>query len=210
MIPSRIGVKFEGGYFIGVIRAGDVCYALIVAPGCTEVRLAQKNSNGQTTVTQSVNNGVLNTHEMNDDFYSVAQYCCNLTEGGYTDWYLPSRDELELCYRYLKPRADYNTTYSDGNFLGNLGFANGTNPNSVPVGTPYTTTNPAQTAVIAFWAGSVDAFSSAYYWTSTEYTARTSYVLIQNFDYGHQCWDGKTDSGNRVRAVRCVLIEQGD
>ena len=208
MIPTRVGQKFSGGAFVGVIRESDECYALIVAPGCTETTgIPFKTSKTATPNTQSVNNGWTNTRAMNNDSHPAAQYCCILTEGGYTDWYLPSRDELELCYRYLKPGTDYNTTYAAGNFSGNLGLANGTNPNSVPAGATYTLTNPAQTAVIAFRTGGVEAFNSAYYWTSTEYSATTSNTLFQNFGYGYYGNFCKTCTRYKVRAVRRVLID---
>jgi curli biogenesis system outer membrane secretion channel CsgG len=35
----------------------------------------------------------------------AAQYCDDLEYGGYADWFLPSRDELDLIYRTLKERG---------------------------------------------------------------------------------------------------------
>ncbi len=211
MIPTRIGQKYEGGHFTGVIRVGNSAYAVIVAPKSTQViGLPFKTSADATANTQSVNDGWANTTSMNDSSHPAAQYCCNITTGGYTDWYLPSCDELELCYRYLKPTADTNTVYTAGNcssFKSILGIENGTNSNSDPKGTAYTRTNITRTIVTAFCADGVEAFDTdSYYWTSTEYSFRTSSAMFQNFSVGYQTNANKTYTGYLVRAVRRVLI----
>ena len=124
--------------------------------------------------------------------------------------YLPSRDELELCYRNLKPTNCSNDTYFTGTLSGNLRLATGTNLNSIPAGAAYTETNPAQTIVTAFRAGSVEAFdANSYYWTSTEFSEYTSFSLIQNFFNGNQYWYYKTNAG-RVKGVRRVPILLND
>jgi hypothetical protein len=35
--------------------------------------------------------------------YPSAHFCNNLTVGGFTDWYMPAKNELEVCYYNLKP-----------------------------------------------------------------------------------------------------------
>ena len=210
-LPTRVGQRFGGGAFAGVIRLVDECYALIVSPGCSETTyIPLKTTDTATPNTQSVNNGVLNTRMMNDSTHPAAQYCCTLTEGGYTDWYLPSRDELELCYRYLKPTTETNYTSSHSGIEGNQNPQSGANPNSVPIGAVYTPTNPAQTAVIAFHTIGVEAFNADWYWASTEYSVHPAYALIQYFTNGFQGGNDKPNTGHRVRAVRRVLIDQGD
>ena len=37
------------------------------------------------------------------DLFSAANYCAGSVENGFTDWYLPSEDELKLIYTVLKP-----------------------------------------------------------------------------------------------------------
>ena len=206
MILTRIGQKFEGGYFAGVIRVKDSAYLILVAPKSTECSVQFKTTYSSTSGIQSVNDGWSNTNAMNDSVHPAAQYCRSLTVGGHTDLYLPSRDELELCYRVFKPTDWNNVTYPAGTMSGNLRLENGTNLNSIPTGAAYTETNPEQTIVTAFRAGSVEAFeTSDYYWTSTEFSDYTSFSLIQDFSNGTQTRFNKA-TVYRVRGVRRVLI----
>ena len=205
MIPTRIGQKIEGGYFTGFNRIQHCVYSIIVEPKSLQDQLAIKTVYSATLNTQSVNNGWANTASMNDNSHPAAQYCRTLTAGGYTDWYLPSRDELELCYRYLKPTANSNAVYSAKTFSGNLGLANGTNPTSIPPGRAYTATSPSQTIVTAFCSGSADAFEVGDYWSSTEFSTSKISSLVHHFSDGRLYLDSKT-SVNRVRAVRRVEI----
>ena len=211
MIPTRIGQKIEGGYFAGVIRVKDCAYAILAAPKSTERSIPFKTHCSGTPNTQLVNDGWSNTNAMNDSAHPAAQYCRSLTVCGYADLYLPSRDELELCYRVFKPTDQVNvTSYTAGTYTGNLRLANGTNLNSIPTGAAYTETNPARTIATAFRAGSVEAFeTSNYYWTSTEFSNYTSFSLIQYFSSGNQTWYDKTNV-LRVRSVRRVPILLND
>ena len=124
MIPTRIGQKFEGGYFAGVIRVRDCAYAVLVAPKSTECGVQFKTTYSSTLGIRRVNDGWANTNSMNNNKHPAAQYCRSLTVGGHTDLYLPSRDELEMCYRVFKPTNLSNDTYVAGNFTGNLVLAN--------------------------------------------------------------------------------------
>ena len=209
MIPTRIGQKFEGGYLAGVIRVRDSAYAVLVALKSTECSIQVKTRCSGTPNTQLVNDGWSNTNAMNDVEHPAAQYCRSLNVGGYADFYLPSRDELELCYRNLKPTDWVNATYSSGILSGNLSLATGTTLNSIPSRAAYTETNPAQTIVNAFQTGGIDAFDETYYWTSTESSSHTTFSLIQYFSDGGQYWNGKT-SVYRVRGIRRVLILLND
>ena len=193
MILTRVGQKFEGGYFAGVIRVKDCAYAILVAPKFTEGSVRFKTTYSRTSGIRRVNDGWANSNAMNDVEHPAAQYCRNLTVDRHTNLYLPSRDELEMCYRVFKP-TDWDNVKSSG-----------TNLNSIPTGAAYTKTDPAKTIVIAFQTGSVEAFAADWYWTSTESSSDTNTSLIQLFYNGGQTWDDKT-SVSRVRSVRRVLI----
>lgn len=197
--PSSAGLAYGGGYYAGAnIVVSGTTYALIVAPaaqGGQSSGLQWKTSQTTTSGTTSINDGLANTNAMiaaGASSHPAARFCDNLTINGYTDWYLPSKDELEICYRYLKPTNNTNTTSS------------GTNNSSIPAGAQYTSTNPAQTSVAIFQTGNSEAFSSTnYYWSSTEYSALNSWFQV--FNSGDQGYLTKT--GNcYVRAVRRVAI----
>ena len=209
MILTRIGQKFEGGYFAGVIRVRDCAYLILVAPKSTECSIHFKTHLECTLVTHLVNNGWLNTKLLNDSEHPAAHYCSNLNVGGHTDWYLPSLNELELCYRNLKPLDRSNITCPAGSYTGNLGLANGTNLDSIPTGAAYTETNPTQTIVTAFWTSGIEAFDTDWYWTSTASSSSTIGSLIQHFSNGYQNWFNKTDV-TKVRGVRRVPILLND
>ena len=209
MIPTRIGQKFEGGYFAGVIRVRDCAYLILAAPKSTDCSVRFKTQRSGTPGIHRVNDGWVNTNAMNDSEHPAAQYCRNLNVGRHTDWYLPSRDELELCYRVFKPTDWGNTTLRAGKFPGNLSLATGTNCSSIPTGAAYTKTDPAQTIVTAFQTGSVEAFAADWYWTSTESSYGTYASMHQDFSDGDQDWNYKLNV-NRVRSVRRVLILLND
>ena len=146
---------------------------------------------------------------MNNASHPAAQFCRALTIGGYSDWYLPSRDELEIVYRNCKPDSTANNTYV--NRINSIGAGNGSdtnnngyNANSLPVGTAYTASNPTTSVSLAYTTGNAEAFSTTnYYWSSTEFDATAAWK--QAFTYGTQTNDTKS-STYYVRAVRKVLI----
>lgn len=131
--------------------------------------------------------------------YPAAHWCNNLNINGKTDWYMPARDELELCWRNLKPTTDNN--YAANNV--------GANVNSDPVGAAYTSTNPARTAVTAFRTGGSEAlaYPSADYWSSTE-GENANLALAQQWHSsrpGYQAAVSKS-AAIAVRAVRRSII----
>ena len=212
-VSLSIGGAYAGGYYAGNIVDGGVTYKLIVAPKAS-------GANGGATLTwgpygssapaatQTLTNGVAASNAMNSSSYPAAFYCKGLNIGGFTDWYLPARDELEVLYRNLKPgttanyvAANWRTAANFGTGFGTDGGANGYNANSSPVGADYTSGSPAQTGIAVFKTGGTEAFVENYYWSSTEFD--TGNAWGQNFSYGDQGNYGK--GYGYVRAIRRVL-----
>jgi hypothetical protein len=129
---------------------------------------------------------------MNNASHPAAQFCRALTIGGYSDWYLPAKDELEILYRYLKPDSTANNTSS------------GANSSSLPAGAAYTASNPTTSVSLAYTTGNAEAFGTSYYWSSTECSASSAWG--QYFGGGDQDNASKTANNYYVRAVRKVLI----
>jgi hypothetical protein len=148
--------------------------------------------------------------------HPAAAFCAGLSVGGYIDWYLPARDELELIWRNLKPVTNNNSTAAqpvatasytrDGNYGGYGGM--GYNRHSAPPGAAYGGSVPAQTPLIDFQAGGAEAmgFGADYYWSSSEFS--DTHGWRQYYDTstpGHQHNLTKTTS-HRARAVRRSIL----
>ena len=195
-VPS-IGEAFGGGFYAGEISTagnGVADYYLIVAPVASGENSSKqwKTSNTSTSGTSSVIDGPTNSSNMNNATHPAAQFCEGLTIGGFSDWYMPAKNELEVCYYNLKPTTTTNNTSS------------GTNTNAVPSrGSNYTSSVPGQTSANDFKTGNTEAFASAYYWSSTEDSATRAWR--QYFNDGVQLATGKTNY-SWVRAVRRVAV----
>jgi len=208
-----IGDAYGGGFYTGKIVQGGTTYYLVVAPkssGENSSKQYKTTNDAAPTATQTLNNGPAASSSMNSASYPAAQFCEGLTIGGFSDWYLPSRDELELCYRNLKPdttannttaRSKSSYTYPEGNDVS--GDTMGINRNSNPTGAAYTSGSPAQTSVTAFQTGGAEAFAAGFYWSSSEFSS--TYAWRQYFGNGNQ-YDGSKDSSDYVRAVRRVAV----
>jgi hypothetical protein len=151
--------------------------------------------------------------------YPAAHWCNNLSIGSRTDWYLPARDELELCWRNLKPTttANYTTTdrptgatpnYANDGSFGDVANTHGLNNNSAPVGAAYTASVPGQVAATTFRNGGAEAyeFGSSNYWSASEYSATSAWLQYWLTSFpGTQTATNKA-SAARVRAVRRSII----
>jgi hypothetical protein len=190
-----IGDAYEGGFFAGFISHTDdgvATHGLIVAPSASgyngQATLQWKTSTTSTAGTTSSFDGAINSANMNNASHPAAQYCEGLSIGGYSDWYLPARYELDIAYENLKPTtASNNTSW-------------GINPYSVPERTVNRTAGaPAQTSVAAFQSGGAEAFVADSHWSSTESSATGAWRLL--FSNGNQNGNDK-DFISYVRAFR--------
>lgn len=192
-IPDpAIGSTLGGGFYGGKINDGGTEYFLIVSPKSSGENSSKqwKTSNTATSGTTSTTDGPSNTSAMNNASHPAAQFCAGLSIGGFTDWYMPAQDELEVLHYNLKPTTNSNDTSS------------GTNTNAVPPrNSDYTSGDPAQTSVTDFQTGNTEAFASEYYWSSTN--NNSSSAFNQLFEDGFQFSNPK-DNSLYLRAVRRV------
>jgi uncharacterized membrane protein len=192
-----IGGAFGGGFFAGQISTagnGVADYNLVVGPVASAQNTSKqwKNANTTTAGTSSDIDGPTNSSNMNNASHPAAQFCEGLTIGGFSDWYMPAKNELDVCYFNLKPTTTSNNT------------SFGINPNAVPArASNYTAGTPAQTSAAAFQSGGSEAFAAVFYWSSTEDSATDAWD--QTFNYGRQTNNLKTNSLH-VRAIRRVAV----
>jgi hypothetical protein len=89
-----------GGFYIGTICAASTCYALIVAPNATGCAQCQWKTTRTTTAgTTSTVDGYANTYgPMDNTTHPAGNFTATRTINGFSDWYLPARDELNVLY----------------------------------------------------------------------------------------------------------------
>jgi len=197
----NLGDPFGGGFYAGTMRLSDGDYLLIAAPKAAEAKLRRKTSDSATSGTGSYHDGVANSNAMNDSAHPAAQYCLGYAGGGFSDWYLPARDEVEVLYRAGKPTTTANSIGSREESGGH-----GDNANSLPVGPAYTSGAPGRTEYSAFVSDGAAAFATtSYYASSTESAASPGVAWLQTFDSGAQYTGSKT-LALWVRPVRRIKI----
>ena len=196
--PTTIGQAYGGGFYAGKINVSGTQYYLIVAPKASGENPSRAwGTYGVATGVTSLINGPTNSATLAalGASYEAATFCEGRTIGGYSDWYLPAKNELEVLYYNLKPTTTANETGSGSN-------ANAVSPE--PISTNYTSGSPAQTSAgIGFRTGETDAFAPFSYWSSTE----DSYLNVwyQPFVNGGQ-YSYIKSLILHVRAVRRIAV----
>ena len=231
-----IGASYGGGYFAGQISTSGnsvANYNLVIGPKASAQSSKAYSTSGVSYLStiSSLIDGPTNTTNMYNNYssnYAAATFTKGLSVGGYSDWYLPAKNELEVCYYNLKPTVNSNQPYSSH------GLSSGVNANAVPArSSPYpaavqqpppktdpTYFNPSQTSASAFqWRGpgytqGTEIFSpNNFYWSSSMYDYSTTWAqYMDRPDNGA----GTAPSGGQytlsmsysfyVRAVRRVAV----
>jgi len=200
-VPA-IGSALGGGFFAGQISTagnGIADYNLVVGPAASAQTstIQYKNVNTDTPGINSLIDGPQLTADAvadgNATVYPAAHFCNDLVIGGFSDWYLPARNELEVCYFNLKPTTQSNST------------SYGINVNAVPArASNYTTGTPSQTSATDFRStGAEDFLLTNRYWSSTKVSALG--VICQYFNDGYGAEYGKINVFN-LRAIRRVAV----
>jgi hypothetical protein len=188
-----IGAELAGGFYTGIIQTEGQLFALITAPKELELTGEWGTYGTKIPGANSPNNGQANTIAMAEAGSALAQKVLLIDHAGFKDFFIPSRDELEMMYRAFKPtNRENHCTWRDGE-----------NASSLPNGDLYEAITPAQTEVEAFIEGNPQAFEYAWHWSSTQYRAYDA--GIQYFSGGGQISFSK-DTTARVRPVRRLLI----
>jgi hypothetical protein len=205
--PAVLGEPWGGGYFAGYISHtanGSPTHALIVAPRATgatgggytlTTNLQWKTANTTTAGTTSSFDGAANTAAIvaaGISDHPAAQFCVNLSIGGFTDWYLPSRYEMSIAYFNLKPTTAVNDAFS------------GANPYSVPLrAINNTTTYPSITHVTGF-TNTSEAFVADFHWISEQNAISTAFVY--RFSNGQEGASDPKVNTFRTRAFRRIAL----
>jgi hypothetical protein len=192
-LPS-IGSALGGGFYAGLVNIDGASHALVVSPKTTGETKSEYGEYGQKIEGAGhYADGLANTEAMAKAGSKLGLWARALSIGGYTDWAVPARDQLEVLYRNLKPTQRENL----------CSFRDGENPSAVPPTYPYTEQSPVQTAVEAFKEGGAEAFDDAWHWASTQYDGYGAWY--QTFNGGDQDWSSKGSKG-RARAVRVIPV----
>lgn len=200
----------------GKVRPGCTITGTGVAVGTTVISQIDGTTNGIGNYTVSISqalgsraltagtsefdgvaNGTLfkdidNTVGSGSTIFPAANFCEARSIGGFTDWYLPSRYELDIAYFNLKPGTTSNLTIVGANLY------------SVPQ-RPLNNTalSPSQTPISLFNT-SAERFFPNSHWASTEGTATGAYVL--DFDNGNINANVFKTTPVRTRAFRRIAL----
>lgn len=118
----KVGKTYQGGIIFYVDRSG--VHGLIAAP-TDQNNIGIQWNNGSSYIPTGATATATGKGETNTNAIVTAQgpgnyaakLCADLVIGAYTDWFLPSKDELNLMYKNIGPGAPSPLT-NIGNFAG--------------------------------------------------------------------------------------------
>jgi len=127
--------------------------------------------------------------------FPAANFCQALSIGGFTDWYWPSRFEMDIAYFNLKPDTANNvTTFGSNNY-------------SVPKRTAnYTLTYPQQTYVTAFNTSAEGFVNSSHFCSTESNFANGITITFLSGGIGSGGSATKVSTNHRVRAFRRIAL----
>ena len=198
--PTTIGQAWGGGFYAGKISTtanGVATHYLIVAPKATGSSTKVFDASGVYLGFNSKIDGPSNTtgEAAAGASFAAATFCENLTIGGYSDWYLPASQELEVLYYFLKPSSYDNVTTAYTSDYAVL---------PEPISTQYTVSDPAQTpSGINFRTGESECMPENFVWSSTEVNSSTARRI--DFTQGGQTGSARSNSFF-TRAVRRIPV----
>jgi hypothetical protein len=174
-IPYTVGQAVEGGIIAYILASGDIGYdpnrqhGLVAAINDVPTSTFEPDyvSGGyDITTSSSIGTGQANTDAIMQFFAGfqtnfTAKLCSDLQDGGYTDWYLPSLNELQKLYLNRNAIGNFITdTSGPGDVFYNRFYWSSTSKESL---------GNKQEWVIDFQgAGATDFF----YWGNTDLSAR--------------------------------------
>jgi hypothetical protein len=193
-IPE-VGVAMEGGYFAGQVMDGGTKYNLIICPKASGLGINYHSALGSVIGTSQIDGPSNTAIQVAAGGVATSNFAAALTTGGYTDWYHPSRMELNTVIYTLKPNS------------GSFGYTSvGANPYAVapqPINTNWASGAPAQTSATIFQTGGSEELDSGPHQSSTE--RNTNYVYGWSPTTGNNYINVYKGNTKKARAIRRVV-----